>query len=363
MGIHSRPRHRHSTSLSSIESEDVSSLLGGCFDEFTTNELFWGETGNHTNDFSQPPMPPSIRMQDGGQPTRPLRSRLGAGSAIAAMTSPEIRALDLPFTPPVRRDHRKIMNLSPSTMSDTSSPASSLCSATPSSSNSIGQLLASLEKFEAGNLSDENVLTETCNSSSGLQSSARSAMDSILEESGENTEDGKKAVERKPLRPKIKGKVRSRDVSAGILIPTFSREVRGEKVQTEGRSMVEGGLSGENGELVEKENAMPSVSIQPRRQGRHFGGNVANKEHFSAGARSHHSRKTASAGMKLKLLKEAEFSRKTSSQSISHKVGEGKGGGKQALLCVGPKMSKNLSARTLPFRERNPNINANASFL
>lgn len=311
--------------------------------------------------------PPSIRTQEGGQTTRPLRRRLGAGSAIAAATSPEIRALNLPFTPPVRRDHRQITSLSPSSTSDTASTESSFCSATPSSrSKNISQLLLSLEKFETGGsdraVSDGSILADINTSSTGLQCSASSAMESILEEGGIKTGLSDKRASKKAPHPNAR-KVRSREDS-GILIPTFTSEIREEKIQTE-KCGKEKKVTARVGGMKEKENmALASVPIQPRRQRqRHFAADTEDKENTSLGIQSHPNITAA----KLKSAKDGGVLRKKPSVRPVQK-GNGNGKKKQAssiagLTGNGPSdLSKTRkSTHAVPFRERNPNVRVDLS--
>lgn len=341
------------------------SSFSGCFDDdFAMNEIFGGETGNHADDSAHPLLPPSLRMEEGGQTTRPLRRRLGAGSAIAAVTSPEIRALNLPFTPPVRRDgnHSRITSLSPSTI-DSSSPASSLCSATPSSRSNISQLLASLEKFEATGSdrvsSEASILADISNSSNGLQSSARSAMESILEESGGKTVISGRIAEKKGSHPTT-GKVRSPEVS-GILIPTFTSEIREGQGKAKNCGKEKEVLAMGSGEQAEKENKKSlSLPIQPRRQRqRQFGANVTNKENLS------HPNISVT---KLKSSKDGGGRMKPALCIVGSQMGNENVLKKNPSSAAGSVSSASstvsksrLSSRTVPFRERNLNIHDNLS--
>lgn len=213
MGIHSRPSHRHSSSFTSFGSSDFESF-SGCFDDLLVVEDYFAgeEQASTVDDNSHPDLPHPLRVQEGNY--RPQRRRLGAQAAVAASSSPEIRALNLPFSPSQvmgghqRRDSglsasiASLTSVSPSSTAGSSSPMSSYCSITSLSRTTMSTLLASLEGFDfTGSRSggaQPPALTETparknrneATEISAIESpiintSASAAMESIVEESHE----------------------------------------------------------------------------------------------------------------------------------------------------------------------------------
>ena len=167
------PHHRHSSSVSSLGSGfgsdfDLGAIGGRLDDALTLAEgAYWdGRFSPQKEGENASPDPPSqarrhrqtwsadydantahlqqtTRQTAAAQPIaeRPLRQRLGAGSVIAAVTSPEIRALNLPVTTPFHRrygdDSVRALAASPSPSS--SSDGGSDCSGDRAETSALRQ--------------------------------------------------------------------------------------------------------------------------------------------------------------------------------------------------------------------------------
>lgn len=235
MGVHSHPTHRKSSeSFCSIGSEfDFISSGGSSDDDSTVRDYFADE--RYGDDSSRALLPHPFSTQDAPTHPLPLRRRLGAGSSIAAVTSPEIRALNLPITPPVP-SHRSaqagpnsmglesagassvasVRSLSPASTASSASTPGSYCSATSLPRTSMSSLIASLEEFNTGTAvvdansppMNRNMSKEFSCCSTG--SPVGSVMESITEESAEKTRA------KTNLQPKERSKKHQRKPSNGL---------------------------------------------------------------------------------------------------------------------------------------------------
>lgn len=226
MGVHSRPTHRQSSeSFCSIGSEFDFIGSGGCSDDDSTVQDYFERYGDDSS------LPHPFSAQEAPTHPIPLRRRLGAGSSIAAVTSPEIRALNLPITPPVSSNRSgqsgpnsmglesagasseaSVRSLSPTSTESSASTPGSYCSATSLPRTSMSSLIASLEEFNTGTAvvdansppMNRNMSNEFSCCSTG--SPVGSVMESITEESAEKSR----------LQPKERGEKHQRKPSNGL---------------------------------------------------------------------------------------------------------------------------------------------------
>jgi hypothetical protein len=195
-GIQSQPSHRpKSGSCSSFGSDFEFGSFSSTsrFDEQLIMEDYFGSERPRENAIHP------LLSEAQGSNFVPPRRRLGAGSAITASTSPEIRALDLPFTPPFHRlcqgtpgSEVSLGSVSPKTKngSISSSPSSSDSSSARMSRTSMSTLLSSLDSYGIGRSNEESFQTrhkKPTTMDSTIFDSATSVMGSILEEAMSTT--------------------------------------------------------------------------------------------------------------------------------------------------------------------------------
>eukprot|EP00978_Attheya_sp_CCMP212_P012984 scaffold32392_cov52-Attheya_sp.AAC.2 len=192
-GIQSQPSHRpKSGSCSSLGSDFEFGSFSSTsrFNEQLIMEDYFGSERPRENAIHP------LLSDAQGSNFVPPRRRLGAGSAITASTSPEIRALalDLPFTPPFHRlcqgtpgSEVSLGSVSPKTKngSISSSPSSSDSSSARMSRTSMSTLLSSLDSYGIGRSNEESFQARHKKPTAmdiNLFDSATSVMGSILEE-------------------------------------------------------------------------------------------------------------------------------------------------------------------------------------